>query len=66
MIDAGMEITLKAGGSFIKIDPSGVTITGANIRLNSGGSPGQGAPAARGVAGSAGTHCTGQRRGNHW
>ena len=49
VIEAGVELTLKAGGSFIKIDPSGVTITGANIRLNSGGSPGQGTPAEPGL-----------------
>lgn len=46
MIEAGNELTLKAGGSFIKIDAGGVTITGAQIKLNSGGSPGTGAGAA--------------------
>ena len=42
VIEAGMEITLKAGGSFIKIDPSGVTLVGPQVRMNSGGSPGNG------------------------
>ncbi|MCS2610806.1 type VI secretion system tip protein TssI/VgrG [Halomonas dongshanensis] len=42
VIEAGAEITLKAGGSFLKIDPSGVTIVGPQVRINSGGSPGNG------------------------
>ena len=42
VIDAGAEITLKAGGSVIKLDPSGVTIVGAQVKINSGGSPGSG------------------------
>lgn len=46
VIDAGMEITLNAGGSFIKIDPGGITLCGPMIRLNSGGAPGIGTPAA--------------------
>ncbi|MBU0638224.1 MAG: type VI secretion system tip protein VgrG [Planctomycetes bacterium] len=33
-------ITLDGGGSFIKIDSSGVTIFGALVKINSGGSPG--------------------------
>ncbi len=36
------ELTLKVGGSFVKIDPSGVTIKGPMIKLNSGGSAGKG------------------------
>ncbi len=58
-----MELTIKAGGSFIKLDPSGVTISGPTVRINSGGKPGQGtgasprlpgdtAPADRSQAGS--------------
>ncbi|SER98789.1 type VI secretion system secreted protein VgrG, partial [Pseudomonas sp. NFACC02] len=46
VIEAGNELTLKAGGSFIKIDAGGVSITGAQIKLNSGGSPGTGSGAA--------------------
>jgi|TARA_R110000850_G_scaffold113968_2_gene228640 type VI secretion system secreted protein VgrG len=42
VIEAGAEITLKAGGSFLKIDPSGVTIVGPQVKINSGGSPGNG------------------------
>ncbi|EGH24279.1 Rhs element Vgr protein, partial [Pseudomonas amygdali pv. mori str. 301020] len=39
VIEVGLEITVKAGDSFIKIDASGVTITGPQIKLNSGGKP---------------------------
>ncbi|MCJ0975669.1 type VI secretion system tip protein VgrG [Pseudomonas sp. PS1] len=42
VIDAGMELTAKGGGSFLKLDPSGVTLSGATIKMNSGGSPGKG------------------------
>ncbi|MFY0992931.1 type VI secretion system Vgr family protein, partial [Halomonas sp. C05BenzN] len=42
VIEAGAEITLQAGGSFVKLDPSGVTISGASVKINSGGSPGSG------------------------
>lgn len=35
---AGTEMTLKAGGSFIKLDPSGVTLSGPVVTLNQGGS----------------------------
>lgn len=42
IIDAGMELTAAAGGSFLKLDPSGVTLSGATIKMNSGGSPGKG------------------------
>ncbi|MFO0826510.1 MAG: type VI secretion system tip protein TssI/VgrG [Phycisphaerales bacterium] len=34
------DITLKAGGGFIRIDGSGVTISGSLVKINSGGSPG--------------------------
>ncbi len=42
VIDARAELTLKAGGSLIKIDASGVSISGAALKLNSGGSAGKG------------------------
>ncbi|BBB24993.1 type VI secretion system Vgr family protein [Amphritea japonica] len=38
IIDVGTELTLKAGSGLIKLDPSGVTITGADLKLNEGGS----------------------------
>ena len=46
VIEAGSEITLKAGDSFIKIDPSGVTLVGPSVKVNSGGSPGNGSGVA--------------------
>ncbi|MCP8464007.1 type VI secretion system tip protein VgrG [Pseudomonas sp. ZM23] len=42
VVEAGMEITLKAAGSFIKLDPSGVTLVGPMVKINAGGSPGNG------------------------
>ena len=42
MVEAGAELTLKAGGSFVKVDGGGVHLVGAAINLNSGGSPGSG------------------------
>ncbi|GKW30339.1 type VI secretion system tip protein TssI/VgrG [Pectobacterium brasiliense] len=42
VLEAGAELTLKVGGSFMKIDPSGVTLVGPGIKMNSGGSPGCG------------------------
>jgi type VI secretion system secreted protein VgrG len=46
VLEAGSELTLKGGGSFIKIDGSGVTLSGPVINMNSGGSPGNGTGAA--------------------
>ncbi|MBU3059686.1 type VI secretion system tip protein TssI/VgrG, partial [Pseudomonas indica] len=40
VIEAGMELTLQAAGSFIKLDPSGITVSGPLAKLNAGGSPG--------------------------
>lgn len=42
VIDAGMELTLKVGGSFIKLDASGITVVGPMVRINAGGSAGNG------------------------
>lgn len=42
VLEAGSELTLKVGGSFIKLDASGITLVGGAIKLNSGGSPGNG------------------------
>ncbi|RKR70649.1 bacteriophage T4 gp5 trimerisation domain-containing protein, partial [Marinobacter nauticus] len=42
VLDAGAELTISGGGSFIKLDPSGVTLSGPGIKINSGGSPGSG------------------------
>ncbi len=46
VLEAGSELTLKAAGSFIKLDASGITMVGPLIRMNSGGSPGKGTGAA--------------------
>ncbi|WP_084302075.1 type VI secretion system Vgr family protein [Pseudomonas citronellolis] len=46
VLEAGSELTLKAGGSFVKLDGAGVTLSGATVRVNSGGSPGTGTAAA--------------------
>ena len=42
VIEAGMTLTLKAGANNIVIGPSGVSITGTVILLNSGGAAGAG------------------------
>lgn len=42
VIEAGAGITLKAAGSFIKIDASGISVVGPAINLNSGGSASNG------------------------
>jgi len=39
VIEAGMELSIKAGGSSIDITPAGVFITGAFVFLNSGSAP---------------------------
>ena len=42
VIEAGMSVTLKAGGGFIVVGPAGVTISGTPVLINSGGSAGSG------------------------
>src|SRR5262249_18059206 len=37
IIEGSQQICLKVGGNFIKIDPSGITIQGTIVRINSGG-----------------------------
>ncbi|MBD3655388.1 type VI secretion system tip protein TssI/VgrG [Marinobacter sp.] len=51
VLDAGVELTIAGGGSFIKLDPSGVTLSGPGIRINSGGSAGSGRRQSALVAG---------------
>ena len=53
VLEAGMEITFKVGGSFVKLDPSGVTLVGPSVKINSGGSPGKGSGAAPALPGAA-------------
>ncbi|UVE17753.1 type VI secretion system tip protein VgrG [Pseudomonas sp. LS44] len=42
VLQAGSELTLKAGGSWLKLDASGINLGGATVRINSGGSAGNG------------------------
>ncbi|WP_170930081.1 DUF2235 domain-containing protein, partial [Pseudomonas sp. R5(2017)] len=42
VVEGGMELTAKAGGSFVKVDAGGVTISGAEVKANTGGAPGVG------------------------
>ncbi len=35
---AGIELTLQTGGSFIKLDPGGITLSGPVVTMNQGGS----------------------------
>jgi len=46
VIEAGAELTLKVGGSYIVINPSGVSVVGPLVNLNSGGDAGEGTPPA--------------------
>jgi type VI secretion system secreted protein VgrG len=40
VIEAGVDLTLKVGGSFVDINPSGVYISGPMVFINSGGAAG--------------------------
>ncbi len=42
VIEAGVQLTLKGPGGFITIDPSGVSIQGTMVLINSGGAAGAG------------------------
>jgi type VI secretion system secreted protein VgrG len=44
VVISASDLTIKAGGSFIRLDSSGVYIVGALVRLNSGGSAAGGSP----------------------
>jgi type VI secretion system secreted protein VgrG len=43
VIEAGTSLTLKVGSNFVNIGPSGVTISGTMVLINSGGAAGSGA-----------------------
>jgi type VI secretion system secreted protein VgrG len=43
VIEAGMQLSLKVGGSFIDINPTGISISGPMVLINSGGAAGSGA-----------------------
>ena len=40
VVDGGTSLTIKAGSGSVVLDAGGVTITGALVKINSGGSPG--------------------------
>jgi len=42
VIEAGVQLTLKVGGNFVDIGPTGVSIQGTMVMINSGGSAGSG------------------------
>lgn len=42
ILEAGTQLSLKVGGSFVDIGPSGVSISGPMVNINSGGSAGSG------------------------
>ena len=42
VIEAGLQLTLKVGGNFVSIGPTGVDIMGTLVNINSGGAPGSG------------------------
>ena len=42
VIEAGVQLTIKGPGGFVDIGPSGVTIQGTLVNINSGGSAGSG------------------------
>ncbi len=46
VIEAGQQLTIKAAGGFIDIGPGGITIQGILVKINSGGSPGNGSGAS--------------------
>ena len=45
VVESGMSLCLSAAGGFITIDPSGVTIQGMLVKINSGGAQIEGSPA---------------------
>ena len=46
VIEAGSDLTLKVGGNFVNIGPSGVSIFGSLVNINSGGAAGAGSGAS--------------------
>jgi type VI secretion system secreted protein VgrG len=42
IIEAGMQLSLKAAGGFVDIGPAGVSISGPMVMINSGGAAGAG------------------------
>jgi type VI secretion system secreted protein VgrG len=55
VVEAGIALTLKVGGSFVNIGPSGVFISGPMVYINSGGAAGSGQACTLVAAAAAGT-----------
>ena len=55
VIQAGMQLSLVAGGSFVTIGPEGVSISGLMVLINSGGAAGSGSAGDTGSPGNPGT-----------
>ena len=49
LVGEAPDVTLKAGGNFVRIDPGGVTILGTLVLINNGGSAGSAAKAGGGT-----------------
>jgi len=47
VIDGGTSLAIKVGGTFILLDPSGVSIVGPMVKNNSGGSGGSATSATK-------------------
>lgn len=45
VLEAGADLTIKVGPSFVHLSGSGVEIVGPQVKINSGGSAGEGTPA---------------------
>jgi type VI secretion system secreted protein VgrG len=45
VIEAGMQLTIKAGPASVVLGPDGVSITGPLVKVNSGGAAGSGSGA---------------------
>jgi type VI secretion system secreted protein VgrG len=48
ILQAGQEFTIQGPGCFIKLDPTGITIQGVMVRINSGGMPGMSSISGKG------------------
>jgi type VI secretion system secreted protein VgrG len=46
VVEAGAQLTIKAGGAFVTLGPAGVDISGAMVKINSGGAAGAGSGAS--------------------
>ena len=66
VIEAGTELALNAGGSFIKLDPGGITLSGPIAKINAGGAAGKGSGIGDRHQTTAAAGCGGQRQGGEF